>query len=41
VGAQADRIVTHNVKDFEGVEAKFGIRVVTPGEFLREMRETQ
>lgn len=40
VGAQADRIATHNVKDFEGVEAKFGIRVVTPGEFLTETRET-
>ena len=39
VGAQASRIVTHNVRDFEGVEAKFGIRVVTPGEFLMEVRE--
>jgi putative PIN family toxin of toxin-antitoxin system len=39
VGAQASRIVTHNVRDFEGVEAKFGIRIVTPGEFLKEVRE--
>ena len=39
VGAQASRIVTHNVRDFEGVAAKFGIRVVTPGEFLMEVRE--
>ena len=39
VGAQASRIVTHNVRDFEGVEAKFGIRVVTPGEFLSEVRK--
>jgi putative PIN family toxin of toxin-antitoxin system len=39
VGAQASRIVTHNVRDFEGVEARFGIRVVTPGEFLMEVRE--
>ena len=38
-GAQASRIVTHNVRDFEGVEARFGIRVVTPGEFLTEVRE--
>jgi putative PIN family toxin of toxin-antitoxin system len=39
VGAQASRIVTHNVRDFEGVEARFGIRIVTPGEFLMEVRE--
>ncbi|MEX2465960.1 MAG: putative toxin-antitoxin system toxin component, PIN family [Gemmatimonadota bacterium] len=39
VGAQASRIVTHNVRDFEGVEARFGVRVVTPGEFLTEVRE--
>ena len=39
VGAQASRIVTHNVRDFEGVEARFVIRVVTPGEFLMEVRE--
>ena len=39
VGARASRIVTHNVRDFEGVEAKFGIRIVTPGEFLTEVRE--
>ena len=38
VGAQASRIVTHNVRDFERVEARFGIRVVTPGEFLMEVR---
>jgi len=37
--ATAVRIVTHNVRDFEGVEARFGIRVVTPGEFLMEVRE--
>ena len=39
VGAQASRIVTHNVRDFEGVEEKFGIGVVTPGEFLTEVRK--
>ena len=39
VGAQPSRIVTHNVRDFEGVEEKFGIRVVTPGEFLTEVRK--
>ena len=40
VSAKASLIVTHNVRDFEGVEARFGIRVVTPGEFLMEVRET-
>lgn len=27
-------VVTHNVRDF-GAAVRFGIRVVTPGEFLR------
>lgn len=29
-----DFIVTYNVRDFEGAD-RFGVRVVTPGEFLR------
>lgn len=33
-----DHIVTHNVRDFEGAE-RFGIRVVTPGAFLRFLEE--
>lgn len=37
VSAGAEVIVTHNVRDFEGVHARFGIRVVGPGEFLREV----
>lgn len=41
VGAQASAIVTHNVRDFEGVEERFGIRIVTPAEFLSEVRESQ
>jgi predicted nucleic acid-binding protein len=39
VGAQASEIVTHNVRDFEGVNERFGIRIVTPAEFLTEVRE--
>jgi len=39
VGAQAEEIVTHNVRDFEGVEERFGIKIVTPAEFLVRMRE--
>jgi putative PIN family toxin of toxin-antitoxin system len=34
VGARADAIVTHNVKDFNEVEKQFGIRVLTPGALL-------
>jgi predicted nucleic acid-binding protein len=37
VAASCDAIVTHNVRDFRGVE-KFGVRVLTPGKFLREIR---
>ena len=37
VAAQCDAIVTHNVRDFRGSD-RFGVRVITPGEFLRELR---
>jgi putative PIN family toxin of toxin-antitoxin system len=37
VEAQADAIVTHNVRDFKGVEEHFGIRILTPGTFLLEL----
>jgi putative PIN family toxin of toxin-antitoxin system len=40
-GAKASRIVTHNVRDFEGVKERFGIRIVTPAEFLKEVRESR
>jgi putative PIN family toxin of toxin-antitoxin system len=38
VAGHADAIVTHNVRHFFGVE-QFGIRVMTPGEFLRTIKE--
>ena len=38
VSAQCDYIVTHNLADFKGV-AKFGIKVVTPREFLKILGE--
>lgn len=41
VEAGADAIVTHNVRDFRGVEETFGLRVITPGTFLLELRETE
>jgi len=34
--ARCDFIVTHNLRDLQAAE-RFGIRVVTPGEFLRTM----
>jgi predicted nucleic acid-binding protein len=37
VGAGVELIVSHNAADFRGVEEQFGIRVVTPGKFLKEM----
>lgn len=36
VAAQADFIVTHNIKDFNGSD-RFGIGVVTPGWFIRSI----
>ena len=39
VEAEADVIVTHNVRDFEGVEEAFGIRVETPRQFLMGLKE--
>lgn len=38
VEAGCKLIVTHNVKDFEGC-AHFGIKAITPGEFLRKIGE--
>jgi putative PIN family toxin of toxin-antitoxin system len=38
VAGGADAIVTHNVRHFVGVE-QFGVRVLTPREFLRKMEQ--
>ncbi len=37
VASRCDAVVTHNVRDFVGAE-KLGIRVMTPGRFLQELR---
>jgi putative PIN family toxin of toxin-antitoxin system len=37
VSARCEAIVTHNVRDFAGAE-KMGVRVITPGKFLHELR---
>ena len=40
VTAQAEAIVTQNVRDFKGME-KFGIKVLTPKEFLQRIGEAK
>jgi len=39
IAAQARFIVTHNIRDFAGAE-RFGVRIVKPSEFLRELEKT-
>lgn len=36
IAGRCARLVTHNVRDFRGSN-QFGVRVITPGEFLREL----
>ncbi|WP_428333410.1 putative toxin-antitoxin system toxin component, PIN family [Novosphingobium sp.] len=38
VNEQADALVTHNVRDFAKGAARFGLRVLRPGELLKELR---
>ncbi len=40
VEAGAPVIATHNVRDFDGMEEKFGIRALTPRAVLMEMEES-
>jgi len=40
VQSQCDFIVTHNLRDFVGTE-KFGIKAVSPGNFLRKIGENK
>ncbi len=40
VSADCDVIVTFNVRDFKGVE-EFGLKVMTPREFLQEIGESR
>ncbi len=37
VASQTTRIVTHNLKDFKGIEKTFGIRAITPKALLEEL----
>lgn len=40
VSARCEYIVTHNISDFEGTD-KFGIKAITPKEFLQIIREVK
>ncbi|MEX2473346.1 MAG: PIN domain-containing protein, partial [Gemmatimonadota bacterium] len=37
VESAAAVVVTHNIRDFAGVEDRFGIRVLRPGAFLKSL----
>jgi len=37
VASQAKIIVTHNIKDFSGID-KFGIKAITPNQLLKEIK---
>jgi putative PIN family toxin of toxin-antitoxin system len=39
VNGRADALVTHNVRDFLRGAERFGVRVLRPGEFLKERRQ--
>ena len=39
VGAGVSTIITHNIRDFAGVQERFGIRIATPGEVLMELED--
>jgi len=38
LNGRAERIVTHNVRDFLSAVKRFELKVVTPGSFLKEIR---
>jgi putative PIN family toxin of toxin-antitoxin system len=40
VAGSCEAIITYNRRDFRGAE-KFGVRIMTPGEFLRRIGELQ
>ncbi|MGQ0655844.1 MAG: PIN domain-containing protein [Betaproteobacteria bacterium] len=37
INGHAGALVTHNVADFASAAAQFGLRVLTPGDFLKEL----
>jgi predicted nucleic acid-binding protein len=41
VNGQADAIVTFNLNDFGDAPGEFGIKLLTPGQFLHHLRQEQ
>lgn len=41
VNGQADAIITFNVKDFGDAPEEFGIKLLTPGQFLHSLKQEQ
>lgn len=39
VAARCQYVMTHNVRDFVGAE-RFGVKVLRPGQFLRQLEES-
>jgi putative PIN family toxin of toxin-antitoxin system len=39
VNGKADALITHNVRDFAGAAGRFGLRVMRPGDLLKELRQ--
>jgi predicted nucleic acid-binding protein len=39
VNGRADALVTCNIRDFEAVKDRFGLRVIRPSELLEEIRK--
>jgi predicted nucleic acid-binding protein len=37
VNGRAEALITHNVRDFQSATARFGVRTLTPGAFLKEL----
>lgn len=37
VNGRAEALVTHNVRDFQSATARFGVRTLTPGAYLKEI----
>ena len=38
INGRAYALVTHNTRDFSQAAARFGLRIVTPGELLKELK---
>ena len=39
VNGKARAIVTHNIRDFRSAADDFGIRIITPAEFVKELKQ--